>query len=316
MRRLVDAHANARGKLTGRVLAAVTAAIAGFDGWYDEAAVAQLALRVVTVVEAGQRQTAAVTDAYLAQVTAEMLGAPVRPVGVLSPREVAGLRAGVEHTAAYARVAEQYRYARSQGAEPGRARDAALLRGNVLAQTDTALAFRAQAARFTAERPVTGYRRVIRPELARTGTCGLCIAAADRVYTRGQLLPIHERCNCGVLPILGEVDPGRDLNGEELGALYDAAGGSTAGEDLKRVRVAVHEHGELGPVLREESHRFRGPARVREDAADPRKRTAVELAALEKSYSQLQERQAAGEDVSKPLAYQGDRIERLRAEAA
>jgi hypothetical protein len=36
--------------------------------------------------------------------------------------------------------------------------------------------------RLEADLRVTGYRRVVHPELSRTGTCGLCIVASDQVY--------------------------------------------------------------------------------------------------------------------------------------
>jgi hypothetical protein len=74
-------------------------------------------------------------------------------------------------------------------------------------------------------------------------------------------MPIHDRCRCETLPIIGEQDPGQSLNGDELRALYDAAG-STKGSDLKRVRVKVREHGEIGPVLTDASHNWRGPTQV------------------------------------------------------
>lgn len=120
----------------------------------------------------------------------------------------------------------------------------------------------------------TRYRRVIRPELSRTGTCGLCIAAASRTYRVSTLAAIHQNCRCTQLPITTDFDPGDDLNiedidglyvqgpgendkalaveftREQLQELYDAAGGTTAGAALKQVRVQYLTHGELGPVVR------------------------------------------------------------------
>jgi hypothetical protein len=106
---------------------------------------------------------------------------------------------------------------------------------------------------------VTGYRRIVHPELAKTGTCGLCIVASDNVYHTAQLLPIHGNCNCTVLPIVGEIDPGTGLNNLTLGDFYAAAGDSTFGEDLKKTRFVVNEHGEYGPVLGFEGQHFTGP---------------------------------------------------------
>ncbi|OCB09237.1 hypothetical protein A5717_26030 [Mycolicibacterium porcinum] len=95
---------------------------------------------------------------------------------------------------------------------------------------------------------IIGYRRVIHPELSKTGVCGLCIAAADQRYKIGTLLPIHARCNCTVAPISLDHDPADEVNQADLGALYGQAGG-TSGAHLKRVRYQENEHGELGPVL-------------------------------------------------------------------
>jgi hypothetical protein len=95
---------------------------------------------------------------------------------------------------------------------------------------------------------VIGYRRVIHPELSRTGVCGMCIAASDRIYHVGQLLPIHAHCKCTIAAVTTDFDPADDLNAVDLNALYKAAGGTSVAH-LKRTRYQVDEHGELGPVL-------------------------------------------------------------------
>lgn len=95
---------------------------------------------------------------------------------------------------------------------------------------------------------VIGYRRVIHPELSRTGTCGMCIAASDRIYHVAQLLPIHANCKCTIAAVTTDFDPADDLNAIDLNALYKAAGGTSVAH-LKRTRYQVDEHGELGPTL-------------------------------------------------------------------
>lgn len=95
---------------------------------------------------------------------------------------------------------------------------------------------------------ITGYRRVIHPELSRGGTCGMCIAASDRLYKIAELLPIHAHCKCTIAAVTDEYDPADDLNAVDLNALYKDAGGNTVAH-LKRTRYRVDEHGELGPVL-------------------------------------------------------------------
>jgi hypothetical protein len=108
---------------------------------------------------------------------------------------------------------------------------------------------------------VSGYRRVIHPELSRSGTCGLCIAAADRIYKVDDLMPIHTSCACEPMPIVRGVDPARVFNGADTTELYRrvlaAAGGETAAAKLRATRVQVSAHGELGPVLHDAGHRFR-----------------------------------------------------------
>ena len=99
---------------------------------------------------------------------------------------------------------------------------------------------------------VIGWRRVIRPELSRHGSCGLCVVAATQWYTRGDLQAIHHLCKCATLPVTKSADPGLRWNAEDLRRNLDeiyGAGGGTAGKKLKRIRVAVREHGELGPML-------------------------------------------------------------------
>ncbi|WP_458317119.1 hypothetical protein [Mycolicibacterium brisbanense] len=95
---------------------------------------------------------------------------------------------------------------------------------------------------------IIGYRRVIHPELSRTGTCGLCIAAADRVYNVAELMPIHDRCHCTIAAITEDHDPADDVNAADLRQLYEDAGGTSAAH-LKKTRYKHDQHGELGQVL-------------------------------------------------------------------
>ena len=122
---------------------------------------------------------------------------------------------------------------------------------------DTALARREAAhGQMELSTEIIGYRRVIRPELSKSGTCGLCVAASDREYKRGDLLPLHDRCKCIVLPIIADIDPGVRLNQDDLDRLKADAGSNSA-KDLKRTRYRVDEHGEIGPYLLARHHRSR-----------------------------------------------------------
>lgn len=103
---------------------------------------------------------------------------------------------------------------------------------------------------------VTGYRRVVHPELAETGvSCGLCIAASTRIYKKSDLMPIHNLCNCEAVEIVDGLDPGDQINAEDqLSTLYAEAGNTSDGRALKEQRYTVFDHPELGPVLRNEKH--------------------------------------------------------------
>lgn len=97
---------------------------------------------------------------------------------------------------------------------------------------------------------VKQYMRVIHPELSRTGSCGLCIAAATRWYSKSTLMPIHAHCHCTTAPVVDGEDWLLKLgtNSSMLNTLY-TVGGSTSGRDLKKFSVSAAPHGELGHVL-------------------------------------------------------------------
>lgn len=240
-----------------REAAAAYIAAMGEKQWYSDAAVAALADAIAAQVQGAQTQAAALTDAYLATLAGLSLGKNVQPVG---PVSVTALR-GIRSSQVYQRLGSYYRYERSLGLDDAGALRLTLQRAETMTQTDTTLAMRAQAQKFMTRRKIQKYRRIIRPEASKSGTCGLCIAAADRVYYRSTLLPVHDNCECEIAPIIGNHDPGYSLNRADLDALY-AAAGSTGRQDLSRVRITTHHHGELGPVLAEAGQSFRGPAAV------------------------------------------------------
>lgn len=239
----------------------------------------------------------------------------------------------------YGRPADTFRWLVSEkDVEPAVAVRRAVLRAQRIAETDVGLAVREQSRKVAVlNRAVTGYRRILHPELSEEGfSCGLCVVAADRVYTKAELLPLHPGCNCETAMIVNGVDPGRDLNDRDLSAIYEAAGGTTAGRKLQnRVRVSITEHGELGPILVRSNHKFRDPADVAsrkvgqseatrrrrsDQAAARRVRTVVDstdpaefrrrrIDALEDSIAAMERLLARGEEF-------GDQIEQRRREVA
>ena len=133
--------------------------------------------------------------------------------------------------------------------------DRVVTRAEVVADTSLTLTMRAQLEQAAKKDPrlVTGYRRVIHPELSAGGTCGLCVAASTRVYYVDNLLPIHGRCRCTVTPMIGKANSDGDIGGaineSDLPTLYRLAGGTTAGAALKRTRFRVVDHPETGKQL-------------------------------------------------------------------
>lgn len=159
----------------------------------------------------------------------------------------------------FGRAARVYRFSVSQGADRSTANDAAVQRIGSLVDGNLMLAQRLaeqQTLRQAQEHDsrVTGYRRVIHPELSKGGVCGLCVAASDRVYHVAELKPIHDRCKCTVAAVLDDSDVGYQLNKADFRMLYSDAGklpgtSSTVGADLKVARYDIVHHAELGPVL-------------------------------------------------------------------
>lgn len=226
--------------------------------------------------------------------------------------------------AAYARVAEQYRYqVVAKGFSEAKAQDNALARLMIVAETDITLAVREQSRATNGKIPgTTGYRRVIHPERSASGTCGLCAVAASRVYKKEHLKEIHDRCKCETLPIIGKLDPGSIINYQDLGILYDAAGSTGGGKRqkgaLKRIRVMAAEHAELGPtlIIADQPGR-RGPTEVaKTQSVDRVTSVRAQLDSLDKSYAALLRRSLAGEDVDEPLRWHSNRLDDLRREMA
>lgn len=258
--RTLDAFNSQRQSVVDRITGLVTALFADFDQWTNPGPITQVTTLAGRYVSVGQRQIAGLTDAYLARTTSLLRGEVVSPAGV-GPEMSNVLRRGQDSfVKVYSRLPAEYRYQLSLGRSKDEALKLTLQRAREMSATDLDLAHRDQAAKFTTVRHVGRYRRVIRGE----GTCGLCIAAADRIYSRGDLLPIHNNCRCAVMDV-SELDPARELNDQDITNLYGEAvqaAGSTSAKKLLQVKVSVVEHGELGPQLHVVGQHFRGPAQV------------------------------------------------------
>lgn len=304
---LVDQYAAASEQLQQSAASTAQVAWLTFAAWYAPTPVTALATALADLSREVQQAAAGLASQYVATaVDVIEPGTPIRfPRSLVQP-----VRKGAPLSLVHSRPAETYKRAIATGATHEEALQRAGTRAAGLTISDLTLQQRAVERRMLEQAGVTGYRRIVRPELSKTGSCGLCIAAADRIYSTGELMPIHPpSCNCTVLPIIGENDPGRSMNDAELKALYADAGGSTKAEDLRRTRYKVREHGEFGPVLVRAEDSFRGPSKVALE--DDPERAERMLAKVLPVLADLEQRQSNGEDVSQPLAYQRDLIERL-----
>jgi len=253
----------------------------------------------------------------------------------LTEREMANIErakraiTNVEPGEVYGRIADAYRYRVSSGLmDEEKARSYVQHRAESVADTDIMLADRAQSQRFMSERKPTGvkgYRRVLNPELGSGAPpCGLCVVAADRIYSFEDLMPIHSRCRCTVAAVGSKDDPGFRLNAEDLAAIYEQAGEvanktgekrrTTSRDKLKQIRVEVVEHGELGPWLINPTQRFRGPREVaKTQTSDPFERELARLETLRDDLEVLLVQEASGMDVEEAITWHRNKIRQVNA---
>lgn len=252
--RWVDQYAAHSEALKKQLETALRALYVG-QNLYSTATVTQIGAQAANSSDAQAIVMAGLASQYVATTTGIVTGDPLSAPSLLLP----ALRNGADMTKVFQRPAKLYRRLKAQGVDQEEALARALDLVSALVDTNMTLA---QRAAYTAAMEklegtagITGYRRVVHPELAKTGSCGLCVVASDQKYKTSQLMPLHPGCNCTVLPIIGDLDPGASLNEVSLSDLY-AAAGSTHAHDLINTKVVVHEHGEYGPVLWVKGQKF------------------------------------------------------------
>lgn len=233
---------------------------------------------------------------------------------------------------AYGRIADVYRWEQiSNDATHEQALTKAQRRAEQVVDTDMSLVVREQEAHTAKKLKVQLYRRVLHPELATSGlSCGLCIVASDRVYSVAKFKrEIHTHCHCEMIPIDSGKDPALQLNQADLDSLYRAAGKAVGSEQqvtgggkkqlgaLKRVRVGITQHGELGPILVNQSGEYRTLKDfAKTQSVSPKIRAAAQLPALIKSLASLESRKSAGETVpASAISWHKQAIARLRKAA-
>lgn len=176
-----------------RLISAVNAATASAwaAGFRDRERVIQEVLRVVY---AGQAQTVALVDAYMAA------KAQTSVQGLNPDRYTVPVLRGLPGEEVYDRPFGALGGQLAAGAEFAAALTSSREALGRLVRTDMQLA-QTHSARdwMSREDRVVGYRRV----LGGGKNCSLCVSAATRTYRKEDLMPIHERCTCSVEPLFG-----------------------------------------------------------------------------------------------------------------
>lgn len=313
----IESYSASSEQLKEQTAAAAYELWSNFRGWYDTDAVNALAAQVAALSTISQQYAAGSTMEYVAGIAA-VTGATSAAAGsvpVGAPLDaLAIIRNAIPLSLVHTRPSEVYKRAIALGYTTERATGLALARAQNLIITDLTLQEREVELEMLQRLGITHYRRIIHPELSRTGTCGLCIAAASRKYSTGELMPIHPpSCKCTVMPIVGDHDPGDMLNQQSIDDLYKLVAresNSTGKSDLSHIRVAyqVNEHGEYGPVLSKVNDHFRDPTKVAlEDDPD---RAARMLAKAAPVLAQMEADPGVDPEA---LAYQRALYDRLRA---
>lgn len=318
LRQLLEVQARGYSLVAAMLLRQLAQIWQGFDKWYDGDLVMSNAARSATLVESAQGAIQIQTLSYMKFVYQQFEDLQFPTEAELDAADDENTLRAINVLDQWNRPAEQFRYAKSIGKSDAEAIATALERVDAMGDLDMELAMRKSANKiFTATPKITGYRRVLHPELSESGTsCGLCIAASTRVYKKNKLLPIHDHCNCGVMPIAGSEDPGNTFNEEDLQQLYALAGG-TGAQALSRVRYKIDDHGELGPYLVEEGAPNRSAGRTLPKHTNYSRRESVDaqIKSLNASLARLLERSRAGENLTQPIDWQQDRLRVLRSEA-
>lgn len=259
-------------QVRARVLAYVERAWRGL-GRYDRGDIERFVELILPQIAGGQVTTASLTDAYLAQLERTVLGSAARTVGVDAASVLTEALRGVPAAEVYQRAGVTVWRSLADGVPYERAVERGLERALSMASTDLQL-----AKTHTARAVMAPNEKIARYRRSLTGgrSCGLCVVSATKVYRKQDLQPIHPGCDCGVLPIFFDRDPGLVvdpdlLDGvqarieERFGAFNSGAReipgvSKPNGKPLQYRDVLItHEHGELGPILGVRGQQFTGP---------------------------------------------------------
>lgn len=217
---------------------------------YRASAIEDMIQAITPRVTAGQLRIADLTRAYLAQCARELGWKVVLPP--IDQDEIRGAR-GVDPRVVYRRPAVDVYTALAAGKPLPQAAAEGRLRLTQLIGGDMQLAKVHASRQSMRGYPEEGqfYRRVL------TGreNCALCVVASTQRYYRGDLLPIHPGCDCGVQPLPPGLAVNQVIDEDLLEQVHqitaDRLGVSDRGgrtPDYRKL-LTVSEHGEYGPTL-------------------------------------------------------------------
>ena len=220
--RLTEAHIEAQRRLREATAEAVELIWNSLPGYTEENLDDWLSL-VLPVVRLAERQSSLLTQGFIARTIR-------RPVGVNPDPILRGLRNGIPPEEVYARALATTWTSLANGATIEEASAAGLARAVGSARMDVQMTMRATAQAVQDAVPeIRGYTRV-----ADAGACEFCALVDGAFVYSASAAPLHNNCGCGLEPVIR----GRHRQ--------------TPVPD----GVAVHEHGELGPVLGDPHHNF------------------------------------------------------------
>lgn len=223
---LIDAHLLTQQRIRWFVRGA-TVQMYRDMGVYNESDVDYFVDAITPIIYAGQRKSIEATEAF---VTRRVKKAVVREVlSGVSDRLYANARNGTPLIEVYRRPFVTIWSALNRGESWEAAVAAGEARVAESAEMDVQLAHRAAyGALQDRNTQIKGYRRV-----TNAGACDFCLLVEGAFVKSADAMPLHNRCGCGLDPILEEVEDTSVPDG-----------------------VAVHEHGELGPYLADPDHKF------------------------------------------------------------
>ena len=258
-RELLDAYNALSGKLVRGTSNQMATAFRNLGSWRDEDFRAFYKILDSTMTGA-KLQAARLQIAFYSEMAKAAGEKFTAPILMANDFRVETLRNGAEAVTVYRRPFVDVYTALKDGKSVTDAIEAGALRISSLVSTDIQLARRNAgfAARGKNNR-IVGYART----LTGSENCALCYIASTQRYHVKDLLPIHPGCDCGEMPIYGNQDPGQVIDEVRLDATHEAVSTRFGGPDYSGAgydKIAIREHGELGPMLTVADQNFTGPS--------------------------------------------------------